>query len=349
LAETNPCLAPANEFVGSLSLKLALIARQRHLSDSFQESGYILGYPLGEGTYGTVRRARRARDNKDVAVKELRSLDLASAIVEVSFLELVKHTCVIALLDVYLTTTTINLVFEAFGSCLIQFMQGRPLQSLLLVTLFRDLVEGCCYLHSLRVVHADIKPQNLLTDGSRLRIIDLGNSFSDSPEMRPRHSERELFNRGLLVGTLWYRSPEVLLGCTSYGLPIDVWSAGCVLYELICGTPLFNKSTQAESIIMIFKEFGTPKDWLDTLSLPLWVGDFPSFSGDQVAAKAAIASLGRSASVLLGKMLVCCPAGRATFAQLLQEPFWTENRARCDVFLKVAVSRSAGVQNCRVT
>lgn len=60
------------------------------------------------------------------------------------------------------------------------------------------------------------------------------------------------------VVTLWYRSPDVLLGSTQYGTPVDIWSVGCIFAELATGVPLFAGKNDADQLLQIFKFLGTP-------------------------------------------------------------------------------------------
>lgn len=101
----------------------------------------------------------------------------------------------------------------------------------------QQLLSGLEHCHSHRVLHRDIKGSNLLIDGEGLlKIADFGlATFFD-----PKH-KHPLTNR---VVTLWYRSPELLLGATHYGVGIDLWSAGCILAELLAGRAIMPGRTE---------------------------------------------------------------------------------------------------------
>jgi hypothetical protein len=60
------------------------------------------------------------------------------------------------------------------------------------------------------------------------------------------------------IVTLWYRPPEILLGATRYGCPVDIWSAGCILAELLLGKPLFTGKSEMDQLQQIFELLGTP-------------------------------------------------------------------------------------------
>jgi cyclin-dependent kinase 12/13 len=96
------------------------------------------------------------------------------------------------------------------------------------------------------VLHRDIKGSNLLIDNEGvLRIADFGlASFFDPNNKHPMTSR---------VVTLWYRPPELLLGATDYGVSIDLWSAGCILAELLAGKPIMPGRTEVTIILLQLK------------------------------------------------------------------------------------------------
>jgi serine/threonine protein kinase len=74
------------------------------------------------------------------------------------------------------------------------------------------------------------------------------------------------------VVTLWYRAPEILLGCKKYSTPVDVWSVGCIFAELATGKPLFTGDSEIDQIFKIFSILGTP----DESTFP-GISNFPDF------------------------------------------------------------------------
>lgn len=102
---------------------------------------------------------------------------------------------------------------------------------------------GVDFLHTHRVIHRDLKPQNLLvTSTGNIKLADFGLAKTYDFEMRLTS----------VVVTLWYRSPEVLLGL-SYATPVDIWSCGCIMAELFRLSPLFNGSSEGDQLDRIFR------------------------------------------------------------------------------------------------
>ena len=103
-----------------------------------------------------------------------------------------------------------------------------------------QLLSGLEHCHNRHVLHRDIKGSNLLLDNEGvLKIADFGlASFFDPNHKQPMTSR---------VVTLWYRPPELLLGATDYGVCVDLWSAGCILAELLAGKPIMPGRTEVST------------------------------------------------------------------------------------------------------
>lgn len=112
---------------------------------------------------------------------------------------------------------------------------------------------GLKYLHEKQFIHRDVKPENvLLTSRDRhLKIGDFGTACRAAVgRSRPPHEE--------YVATRWYRAPECLLTRGRYGTKMDVWAAGCVLYETATGRPLFDGADAGEQLAKIDAMLGAP-------------------------------------------------------------------------------------------
>lgn len=213
---------------------------------------------VGQGAYGTVYRGKDKRTGETVALKKI-IIDAASegvpatAIREISLLKVLRHENIVRLLDVCQTEKCLVLVFEYIDQDLRKFLdlyERTGLDQHTIQRFLRQLLAAIEFCHDREVLHRDLKPQNLLISRSKeLKLADfgLGRSFG----IPIKHLSHE-------VVTLWYRSPDVLLGSRQYGTTVDIWSVGCIFAEMVTCFPLFPGKSDADQLLLIFKFLGSP-------------------------------------------------------------------------------------------
>lgn len=116
----------------------------------------------------------------------------------------------------------------------------------------KQLLSSLVLLKSKKVIHCDLKPENVLLahpSRSEIKVIDFGSSCLENEKVYTYIQSR------------FYRSPEVILGMT-YGMPIDMWSLGCILAELLTGYPIFPGENEQEQLACIMEVFGPPEKHL---------------------------------------------------------------------------------------
>ncbi|CAG13346.1 unnamed protein product, partial [Tetraodon nigroviridis] len=206
------------------------------------------------GTYATVFKGRSKLTDNLVALKEIRLEHEegapCTAIREVSLLKDLKHANIVTLHDIIHTDKCLTLVFEYLEKDLKQYMDDcGNIMSVHNVKIFLfQLLRGLAYCHRRKVLHRDLKPQNLLiNEKGELKLADFGLARAKSVPTKTYSNE---------VVTLWYRPPDVLLGSTEYSTSIDMWGVGCIFYEMITGRPLFPGSTVEDELHLIFRILG---------------------------------------------------------------------------------------------
>jgi len=168
------------------------------------------------------------------------------------------------------------LVFEYLEFDLKKYMRakGSALPQQQAMSFLYQILQSLIYLHSHRIFHRDLKPQNLLvsSDGQTIKLADFGLARAFGLPIKTYTHE---------VVTLWYRCPEILLGQEQYSLGVDLWSTGCIFAEMVQKKPLFVGDSEIDQIFKIFKVLGTPNEnnWPDALKLKDFKPSFPKFKG----------------------------------------------------------------------
>jgi serine/threonine protein kinase len=275
---------------------------------------------VGEGTYGVVYKARDRLTNKLVALKKIRLEHEdegvpSTAIREISVLKELQHPNIVELIDVVHINQKLFLVFEFLDQDLKKYMDSVPSLSPALVKSYcRQLLEGLLFCHRRRILHRDLKPQNLLIDrNGALKLADFGLARAFCVPVRPYTHE---------VITLWYRAPEILLGSQQYSVAVDVWSAGCIFAEMITKRPLFPGDSEIDELFRIFRYLGTPTEdtWPGCTQLPEYKPNFPRWKSQDL--KNAVTGGDPAAVDLLTRMLIYEPGQRLSAKAALDHPYF---------------------------
>jgi len=192
---------------------------------------------------------------------------------------------------------------------------GTPMSLDTVKRFTHQLSSGLLYCHSHRILHRDLKPQNLLIDkNNNLKLADFGLARAFGIPMRTYTHE---------VVTLWYRAPEVLLGSRHYSTAIDIWSVGCIMAEMVNkGHALFPGDSEIDQIFKIFRVLGTPNEetWPGVRSLPDYKSTFPQWSGTDIATQ--VPALDPQGIDLLKHMLAYDTSKRISAKRTLIHPYF---------------------------
>ncbi|CAL9207982.1 unnamed protein product [Musa hybrid cultivar] len=280
---------------------------------------------IGEGTYGVVYKARDRLTNETIALKKIRLEQEdegvpSTAIREISLLKEMQHSNIVRLQDVVHSEKRIYLVFEYLDLDLKKHMDSCPelaKDPRLIKTYLHQILRGIAYCHSHRVLHRDLKPQNLLIDRrtNALKLADFGLARAFGIPVRTFTHE---------VVTLWYRAPEILLGSRNYSTPVDVWSVGCIFAEMANQRPLFPGDSEIDELFKIFRILGTPNEeiWPGVTSLPDFKSAFPKWLPKDLTT--VVPNLEAAGIDLLSKMLHLDPSKRITARQALDHDYFKD-------------------------
>ena len=273
---------------------------------------------IGSGTYGTVYKGKYFKTKEMIAIKKIK-IEMenegvpSNALREISILQDLKHPNIVNLIDVICKDHKLYLLFELLNYDLRRYLESIPeefnLDEKLIKSYMYQLLLGVSYCHSKKVVHRDLKPANLLiNEDGLLKIADFGLARSFSIPLRPYTRE---------VLTLWYRSPEILLGCIEYSTSVDIWSCGCILAELYLKKPIFKGDQEIDQLYKIFQIKGTPnfEMWPEVVQLPHYKKTFPQWLPQNL--KEVIPNISSCGLDLLQRLLNYDPNQRITAKQAL--------------------------------
>ncbi|KAG0264500.1 dual specificity protein kinase yak1 [Mortierella polycephala] len=225
---------------------------------SEERQRYIILDVLGQGTFGQVVKCQNLKTNQIVAVKVIKNRPayFNQSMMEVTVLGLLNERYdvddrhhILRLEDTFIHRRHLCLVFELLSVNLYELIKQNQFRglSMSLVRVFTaQLLDALCVLNEARIIHCDLKPENVLLknlETPTIKVIDFGSAC---------HEQQTVYT---YIQSRFYRSPEVLVGLP-YSLAIDIWSVGCIAAELFLGLPLFPGSSEYNQLSRIVEMLG---------------------------------------------------------------------------------------------
>ena len=262
-----------------------------------KETQFILGKKIGQGTFATVRLATHIKTNEIVAIKilekeKMKEIDKIRSNREIKILKKMRHRNIVHLYNDINTEKLIYLIMEYVkGKELLTYINEKnKLNENESCYYFQQIISGIEYLEKLKIVHRDIKLENIIIeDNKNIKILDFGlSNFYQKNNI--------LYSS---CGSLCYASPEMVEGKKYSGSCVDIWSSGIVLFAMLCGYLPFTDSNEQK----LFKKIVEGKLY------------FPYFLSEQ-------------AKDLLNKVLTKDPLKRITINKIKKHPWFNLNNPK---------------------
>ncbi|XP_022248455.1 glycogen synthase kinase-3 beta-like isoform X2 [Limulus polyphemus] len=296
--------------------------------DRPQEVAYTDTKVIGNGSFGVVYQARLVDTGEMVAIKKVLQ-DKRFKNRELQIMRRLDHCNIVKLKYFFYSNGErkdelyLNLVLEFIPETVYRvarhYSKSRQTIPISFIKLYMyQLFRSLAYIHSLGICHRDIKPQNLLLDPESgvLKLCDFGSA---------KHLIRGEPNVSYICSR-YYRAPELIFGATDYTTMIDIWSAGCVLAELLLGQPIFPGDSGVDQLVEIIKVLGTPsKEQIREMNRNYTEFKFPQIKAHPWQ-KVFRARTPPEAIDLVAKLLEYTPSTRITPLQACGHTFFDELR-----------------------
>ncbi|XP_019317846.2 MAPK/MAK/MRK overlapping kinase isoform X2 [Panthera pardus] len=281
---------------------------------------------IGEGTFSEVTKLQSLRDGSYYACKQMKqrfeSIEQVNSLREIQALRrLNPHPNILTLHEVVFDrkSGSLALICELMDMNIYELIRGRrhPLPEKRITCYMYQLCKSLDHMHRNGIFHRDVKPENILIKQDVLKLGDFGSC-------RSVYSKQPYTE---YISTRWYRAPECLLTDGFYTYKMDLWSAGCVFYEITSLQPLFPGANELDQISKIHDVIGTPAEKTLTKfkQSRAMSFDFPFKKGSGIPLLTA--NLSPKCLSLLHAMVAYDPDERITAHQALQHPYFRDQRA----------------------
>ncbi|XP_070180066.1 cyclin-dependent kinase-like 4 isoform X2 [Littorina saxatilis] len=281
---------------------------------------------IGEGSYGVVFKCRNKETTQLVAIKKFVEseddpLIKKIAMREIRMLKQLKHPNLVRLIEVFRRKKRLHLVFDYVDHTLLNELDRYPrgLPEPTVKRIVYQILLAVNFCHQYNTIHRDVKPENILiTRQGQVKLCDFGfariltgpgDEYTD------------------YVATRWYRAPELLVGDTQYGPPVDVWAIGCVFAELLTGQALWPGRSDVDQLYLIRKTLGDliPRHMQIFSNNAFFKGMSIPEPDRVVPLEEKLANAQPQAMIFLQACLKMDPDERLTCHQLLHHPYMDSN------------------------
>ena len=283
---------------------------------------YVKVSKIGGGSFGAVYLVKEKETNKVYAMKKfyLDNLSNGGAKKQYEILSKFNHENIHKVIDMFVAPNKNQYLITPYYQNNLYNYTSKKLPEKVIKQIIYQIVCGVNYLHSLKYIHRDIKPDNILISSEGKIILtdfDLCRQESkgkDDPMTRT-------------AVTLYYRAPELFFGDSYYANKIDIWSIGCVFAELIIGKPIFKANNELGTLSNIIEIIGCPSEenWPGVSQLP----NYLPFTGGEFKLGKMLeeGGLSKEGIGIVTKMLMLDPKKRPSCEELLKDEYFKKDIA----------------------
>jgi len=226
---------------------------------------YELGGIVGEGSYGTVHKAKNKETGRYVAIKKFIEDDqttLKIAHRELRALRRLRHENLVNMLEFTRRRKRLYIIFEFVDGNVLDYLESQPnkrIDPIRAKDITWQLLRALEFMHQHRMIHRDVKPENVLYSEREgvAKLCDFGFARPCAVINGERFTD--------YVATRWYRSPELLVKELLYESSVDIWAVGCLLPEMLSGDALFPGESDIDQLHLIISVRGyLPKHLVET-------------------------------------------------------------------------------------
>ena len=283
---------------------------------------YVKVSKIGGGSFGAVYLVKEKDTNKVYAMKKfyLDNLSNGGAKKQYEILSKFNHENIHKVIDMFVAPNKNQYLITPYYQNNLYNYTSKKLPEKVIKQIIYQIIGGVNYLHSLKYIHRDIKPDNILISSEGKIILtdfDLCRQESkgkDDPMTRT-------------AVTLYYRAPELFFGDSYYGNKIDIWSIGCVFAELIIGKPIFKANNELGTLSNIIEIIGCPSEenWPGVSQLP----NYLPFTGGEFKLGKMLeeGGLSKEGIDIVTKMLMLDPKKRPSCEEMLKDEYFKKEIA----------------------
>ena len=283
---------------------------------------YVKVSKIGGGSFGAVYLVKEKETNKVYAMKKfyLDNLSNGGAKKQYEILSKFNHENIHKVIVMFVAPNKNQYLITPYYQNNLYNYTSKKLPEKVIKQIIYQIVCGVNYLHSLKYIHRDIKPDNILISSEGKIILtdfDLCRQESkgkDDPMTRT-------------AVTLYYRAPELFFGDSYYGNKIDIWSIGCVFAELIIGKPIFKANNELGTLSNIIEIIGCPSEenWPGVSQLP----NYLPFTGGEFKLGKMLeeGGLSKEGIDIVTKMLMLDPKKRPSCEEMLKDEYFKKEIA----------------------